>query len=113
MSGAFCLRQRREHSNERAKTGLADCAQSKLPINLKLESSCIMATDQFAVSDQAATFDENRLKEQKEKVRRFRKRLQAREAFILPEIWDVAPTQIVPKQVAPPWPASATSIRPW
>ena len=69
--------------------------QSKLPINLKLESSCIMATDQFAVSDQAASFDENRLKEQKEKVRRFRKRLQAREAFILPEIWDVVSARVM------------------
>ena len=69
--------------------------QSKLPINLKLESSRIMATDQFAVSDQAASFDENRLKEQKEKVRRFRKRLQAREAFILPEIWDVVSARVM------------------
>ena len=54
-----------------------------------------MATDQFAVSDQAASFDENRLKEQKEKVRRFRKRLQARDAFILPEIWDVVSARVM------------------
>ena len=54
-----------------------------------------MTTDQFAVSDQAASFDNNRLKEQKEKVRRFRKRLQAREAFILPEIWDVVTARVM------------------
>ena len=54
-----------------------------------------MATDQFVVSDQAASFDENRLKEQKEKVRRFRKRLQARDAFILPEIWDVVSARVM------------------
>jgi 2-methylisocitrate lyase-like PEP mutase family enzyme len=54
-----------------------------------------MATDQFAVSDQAASFDDNKLKDQKEKVRRFRKRLQAREAFILPEVWDVVSARIM------------------
>ena len=54
-----------------------------------------MTTDQFAVSDQAASFENNKLKEQKEKVRRFRKRLQAREAFILPEIWDVVSARVM------------------
>ncbi len=54
-----------------------------------------MATDQFADSDQTASFDENKLKEQKEKARRFRKRLQAREAFILPEIWDVVSARVM------------------
>ncbi len=54
-----------------------------------------MATDQFLVSDQAATLDDSRLKEQKEKARRFRKRLQARDAFILPEIWDVASARVM------------------
>jgi 2-methylisocitrate lyase-like PEP mutase family enzyme len=54
-----------------------------------------MTTDQFAVSDQAASFDNNGIKEQKEKVRRFRKRLQAREAFILPEIWDVVSARVM------------------
>jgi len=54
-----------------------------------------MATDQFSVPDQAASFDENKLKEQKEKVRRFRKRLQARDAFILPEIWDVMSARVM------------------
>ncbi len=53
-----------------------------------------MPTDQFA-SDQPARFDENKLKEQKEKARRFRKRLQAREAFILPEIWDVVSARVM------------------
>ena len=54
-----------------------------------------MATDQFSVPDHAAGFDENKLKDQKEKVRRFRKRLQARDAFILPEIWDVMSARIM------------------
>ncbi len=54
-----------------------------------------MATDQFADSDQTASFDENKLKEQREKARRFRKRLQAREAFILPEIWDVVSARVM------------------
>ncbi len=54
-----------------------------------------MATDQFLVSDQAATLDDARHKEQKEKVRRFRKRLQAREAFILPEVWDVVSARVM------------------
>lgn len=48
-----------------------------------------------AVLDQLASFDENKLKEQKEKARRFRKRLQAREAFILPEIWDVMSARVM------------------
>jgi 2-methylisocitrate lyase-like PEP mutase family enzyme len=54
-----------------------------------------MATEHIAVSDQAASFDDNRLKEQKEKVRRFRKRLHARETFILPEVWDVVSARIM------------------
>ncbi len=54
-----------------------------------------MATDPFSVSDQAAGFDEKKLKDQKEKARRFRKRLQAREAFILPEVWDVVSARVM------------------
>ena len=54
-----------------------------------------MATDQFVVPDQAAGCDENKLKEQKEKARCIRKRLQAREAFILPEIWDVVSARVM------------------
>jgi 2-methylisocitrate lyase-like PEP mutase family enzyme len=54
-----------------------------------------MATDPFAVSDQAGSFGESRLKDQKEKVRRFRKRLQARDAFILPEVWDVVSARVM------------------
>ncbi|MGO9461243.1 MAG: isocitrate lyase/phosphoenolpyruvate mutase family protein [Rhodomicrobium sp.] len=54
-----------------------------------------MATDQIAVSGHAVSLDEAQIKEQKEKVRRFRKRLQARETFILPEIWDVVSARIM------------------
>ncbi len=54
-----------------------------------------MATDQVAISDHLASFDDNKLKDQKEKVRRFRKRLQSREAFILPEVWDVVSARIM------------------
>ncbi len=54
-----------------------------------------MGSDQFAIADQPASFDENKLKEQKENARRFRKRLQAREAFILPEIWDVVSARVI------------------
>jgi 2-methylisocitrate lyase-like PEP mutase family enzyme len=54
-----------------------------------------MATDQFLVSDQAASLDDSRLRDQKEKARRFRKRLQAREAFILPEVWDVVSARVM------------------
>jgi 2-methylisocitrate lyase-like PEP mutase family enzyme len=54
-----------------------------------------MATDQPAVFDQAASFDDNQLKDQKEKVRRFRKRLHARETFILPEVWDVISARVM------------------
>jgi 2-methylisocitrate lyase-like PEP mutase family enzyme len=39
--------------------------------------------------------DEQRLKDQKEKVRVFRKRLQSREAFILPEVWDVVSARVM------------------
>ncbi len=53
-----------------------------------------MATDQLAVIDQAAN-SEDSLKEQKERVRRFRKRLQSRDAFILPEVWDVVSARIM------------------
>jgi 2-methylisocitrate lyase-like PEP mutase family enzyme len=54
-----------------------------------------MATDQVAVSDHARDLDENQVKDQKEKVRRFRKRLQGRETFILPEVWDVVSARIM------------------
>lgn len=54
-----------------------------------------MASEQVAVPDQGASFDDNQLKEQKEKVRRFRKRLHARETFILPEVWDVVSARIM------------------
>lgn len=54
-----------------------------------------MAIDPFAVSDQAGSVGESRLKDQKEKVRRFRKRLQARDAFILPEVWDVVSARVM------------------
>jgi 2-methylisocitrate lyase-like PEP mutase family enzyme len=53
-----------------------------------------MATDQLAALDPAAT-SEDHLKEQKERVRRFRKRLQSRDAFILPEVWDVVSARIM------------------
>lgn len=54
-----------------------------------------MATDQFAVIDQAASFDDQFLKDQKEKARRYRKRLHGRETFILPEIWDVVSARVI------------------
>jgi 2-methylisocitrate lyase-like PEP mutase family enzyme len=54
-----------------------------------------MATDQVAAFDRSASSDDNYLKEQKEKLRRFRKRLHARETFILPEVWDVASARIM------------------
>jgi 2-methylisocitrate lyase-like PEP mutase family enzyme len=54
-----------------------------------------MAMDQVAASDQAANSDDTALKDQKEKVRRFRKRLHARETFILPEVWDVVSARIM------------------
>lgn len=54
-----------------------------------------MAVEEVAVMDQSASLDDQALKEQKERVRRYRKRLQAREIFILPEVWDVASARIV------------------
>src|SRR5271165_3488985 len=54
-----------------------------------------MAKDQIDDSYGAASPDEQQIKEQKEKVRRFRKRLQARETFLLPEVWDVVSARIM------------------
>lgn len=54
-----------------------------------------MATEQLAAFDQGASFDDQPLKDQKEKVRRFRKRLHARETFILPEVWDVVSARVM------------------
>jgi 2-methylisocitrate lyase-like PEP mutase family enzyme len=51
--------------------------------------------DQVAVMDQSAGLDDQALKDQKEKVRRFRKRLQSRETFIMPEVWDVMSARIM------------------
>jgi 2-methylisocitrate lyase-like PEP mutase family enzyme len=51
--------------------------------------------DQAAIMDQAAGRDDEALREQKDKVRRYRKRLHAREIFILPEIWDVATARVM------------------
>ncbi len=39
--------------------------------------------------------DEQRLKDQKEKVRVVRKRLHARDTFILPEVWDVVSARVM------------------
>jgi 2-methylisocitrate lyase-like PEP mutase family enzyme len=54
-----------------------------------------MSVDEVAISDSAASLDEAHLKDQKEKARRFRKRLHARETFMLPEIWDVVSARIM------------------
>jgi 2-methylisocitrate lyase-like PEP mutase family enzyme len=54
-----------------------------------------MSVDEVAVSDSGAGPDEALLKDQKEKARRFRKRLHARETFMLPEIWDVVSARIM------------------
>jgi 2-methylisocitrate lyase-like PEP mutase family enzyme len=54
-----------------------------------------MSVDEVVVSDSAASLDEAHLKDQKEKARRFRKRLHARETFMLPEIWDVVSARIM------------------
>ncbi len=54
-----------------------------------------MAPDQFAALDQSPGFDETGLKDHKEKVRRFRKRLQARELFVVPEAWDVISARVM------------------
>ena len=54
-----------------------------------------MAQDQVELSERAPSPEEQQLKDQKEKVRRFRKRLQSRETFILPEVWDVVSARIM------------------
>ncbi len=54
-----------------------------------------MDQDHIDVSDQAAISTDNKNKDQKEKVRVFRKRLQARDTFILPEVWDVASSRVM------------------
>ena len=53
-----------------------------------------MADDPVLGSERTAGADE-RLKDQKEKVRVFRKRLHARETFILPEVWDVVSARVM------------------
>jgi 2-methylisocitrate lyase-like PEP mutase family enzyme len=45
--------------------------------------------------DNSQSADEAQLQERKEKVRRYRKRLQSRETFMLPEIWDVVSARIM------------------
>jgi 2-methylisocitrate lyase-like PEP mutase family enzyme len=54
-----------------------------------------MSVDEVAVSGSAASLDEAHFRDQKEKARRFRKRLHARETFMLPEIWDVVSARIM------------------
>jgi 2-methylisocitrate lyase-like PEP mutase family enzyme len=54
-----------------------------------------MADDQVLGSERTGGQDEQRLKDQKEKVRIFRKRLHARETFILPEVWDVVSARVM------------------
>src|SRR3974377_48758 len=54
-----------------------------------------MSVDEVVVSESAASLDEAHLKDQKEKARRVRKRLHARETFMLPEIWDVVSARIM------------------
>jgi 2-methylisocitrate lyase-like PEP mutase family enzyme len=54
-----------------------------------------MSVDDVAVSGSAVGVDEAQIKDQKEKARRFRKRLHARETFMLPEIWDVVSARIM------------------
>ncbi|MBT3070857.1 isocitrate lyase/phosphoenolpyruvate mutase family protein [Rhodomicrobium sp. Az07] len=54
-----------------------------------------MISNHVADFDRVSGIDESALKDQKEKVRRFRKRLQAREAFILPEVWDVISARVI------------------
>ncbi len=54
-----------------------------------------MADDPVLGSERTAGPDEQRLKDQKEKVRVFRKRLHARETFILPEVWDVVSARVM------------------
>jgi 2-methylisocitrate lyase-like PEP mutase family enzyme len=62
--------------------------------NASLEQP-IMSTNDIAVSDPAENSGETKVKDQKEKVRRFRKRLQGRETFILPEVWDVVSARVM------------------
>jgi 2-methylisocitrate lyase-like PEP mutase family enzyme len=54
-----------------------------------------MDADDVAVSGVAQASDETLIKDQKEKARRLRKRLQGRETFILPEVWDVASARVM------------------
>ncbi len=54
-----------------------------------------MATDQPSILEQAVSLDETFIQEQKEKSRRLRKRLHARDTFILPEVWDVVSARIM------------------
>ncbi|MGO9545967.1 MAG: isocitrate lyase/phosphoenolpyruvate mutase family protein [Rhodomicrobium sp.] len=54
-----------------------------------------MAKDQFDDFHSTGSPDAQRIKDQKEKIRHFRKRLQARETFLLPEIWDVVSARIM------------------
>lgn len=54
-----------------------------------------MTVDHVAVMDQDGGLDEQVLKDRKERVRRYRKRLQAREVFVLPEVWDVASARLM------------------
>ncbi|MGA7324749.1 MAG: isocitrate lyase/phosphoenolpyruvate mutase family protein [Rhodomicrobium sp.] len=54
-----------------------------------------MPTGSAVITDQVANLDENNLKAQKEKVWGLRKRLHAREAFLLPEVWDLVSARIV------------------
>src|SRR5215813_1377241 len=54
-----------------------------------------MSVDEVAVSGSAASLDEAHIKDQKERARRFRKRLHARETFMFPEIWDVVSARIM------------------
>ncbi len=54
-----------------------------------------MPTDHVAVSGHAVSLDEAQISDQKERMRRFRKRLQARETFIIPEVWDVVSARIM------------------
>jgi 2-methylisocitrate lyase-like PEP mutase family enzyme len=53
-----------------------------------------MASNQSAVAEHTGNADDA-LKDQKEKVRRLRKRLHSRETFILPEVWDVVSARVI------------------
>ena len=54
-----------------------------------------MVTNHFVVPDRPAAFSEDKLKQQREQARSFRKRLQTCEAFIIPEIWDVVSARVM------------------